>query len=92
MSIRRTRVIGGERYIKAHHDGKIEIEDIMSELKGELEKNKTRTETLKKEIAYIRTIRERKNELLKAATEDYKKEAFKNLVKSNFKKYVRKDN
>ena len=92
MPIRRTRMIGGERYIKAHHDGKIEIEDIMSELKGELEKNKKRRDTLKKEIAYIKTIRTRKNELLKAATEDYKKEAFKNLVKSNFKKYVRKDN
>ena len=48
MSIRRIRMIGGERYIKAHHAGKIEIEDIMSELKGELEKNKKRRETLKK--------------------------------------------
>ena len=48
MSIRRTRMIGGERYIKAHHAGKIEIEDIMSELKGELEKNKKRREILKK--------------------------------------------
>ena len=48
MSIRRTRMIGGERHIKAHHDGKIEIEDIMSELKGELEKNKKRREILKK--------------------------------------------
>ena len=73
MPIRRTRMIGGERYIKAHHAGKIEIEDIMAELKGELEKNKNRRETLKKEIAFIKTIRERKNELLKAATEDYKK-------------------
>ena len=41
MPIRRTRIIGGERFIKAHHAGKIEIEDIMSELKGELEKNKS---------------------------------------------------
>ena len=72
MPIRRTRMIGGERYIKAHHAGKIEIEDIMAELKGELEKNKERRDTLKKEIAYIRTIRTRKNELLKAATEDFK--------------------
>ena len=78
-------MIGGERYIKAHHAGKIEIEDIMSELKGKLEKNKKRRETLKKEIAYIKTIRTRKNELLKAATEDFKKEAFKNLVKRNLK-------
>ena len=73
MPIRRTRMIGGERFIKAHHAGRIEIEDIMSELKGELEKNKKRREILKKEIAYIKTIRTRKNELLKAATEDFKK-------------------
>ena len=72
MTIRRTRMIGVERYIKAHHVGKIEIEDIMSELKGELEKNKKRRETLKEEIAYIKTIRTRKDELLKAATEDFK--------------------
>ena len=72
MTIRRTRMIGGERYIKATHAGKIEIEDIMSEVKGELEKNKKRREILKKEIAYIKTIRTRKNELLKAATEAYK--------------------
>ena len=79
MPIRRTRMIGGEIYSKAHHSGKIEIEDIMSELKGELEKNKKRRETLKEEIAYIKTIRTIKNELLKAATEDF------NLVKRNFK-------
>ena len=41
MTIRRTRIIGGERFIKAHHAGKIEIEDIMAESKGELEKIKT---------------------------------------------------
>ena len=79
MPIRRTRMIGGERYIKAHHAGKIEIEDIMSELKGELEKNKKRREALKEEIACIKTIRTRKNELLKEATEAYKKIFFQNI-------------
>ena len=38
MTIRRTRMIGGERYIKDHHDGNAKIKEIMEELKIELEK------------------------------------------------------
>ena len=91
MSIRRTRMFGGEGYIKKHHDDIEKIKEIVEELKSELEKNKNRREQLKKDVAYVKTIRTRKNELLKASTEDFKKEGFKNLVKSNFKKYVRKD-
>ena len=32
MPIRRTRMIGGERYTKTHHDGNAEIKEIMDEL------------------------------------------------------------
>ena len=46
---------------------------------------KKRKEKVKEGIKEVKTIRTIKNELLKAATEDFKKEAFKNLVKSNFK-------
>ena len=66
-------MIGGERYIKDHHDGNAKIKEIMEQLKIELEKNRTRREELKKEVAYIKSIRTRKNELLKAATDDFKK-------------------
>ena len=38
MTIRRTRMIGGERYIKTHHGDNAKIKEIMEELKIELEK------------------------------------------------------
>ena len=72
MSIRRTRMFGGERYIKKHHDDIEKIKEIMEELKIELEKNKNRREQLNKDVAYVTTTRTRTNELLKVATEAYK--------------------
>ena len=48
MPIRRIRMIGGERYIKRHHDNNDEIKEIMKELKKELDKNRQRRERIKK--------------------------------------------
>ena len=48
MPIRRTRMIGCERYIKKYHDNINEIKEIMEELKFELGKNKIRRERLKR--------------------------------------------
>ena len=72
MPIRRTRMIGGERYIVSHRGTNEEIKEIMGDLKFELEKNKIKREELKKAIKYVKTIREKKNKLLKEATEVYK--------------------
>ena len=45
MSIGRTRMIGGERYIKKNHDNINEIKEIMNELKKELKyKNKRKNQ------------------------------------------------
>ena len=49
----------------------------MEELKSESEKNKNRREQLKKNVAYVKTIRTRKNELVKEATEAYKNKKIK---------------
>ena len=54
MPIRRTRMIGGERYIKAHHDNNDEIKEIMNELKKELDKNRQRRERIRKTMKKIK--------------------------------------
>ena len=71
MPIRRTRMIGGERYIKAHHDNNDEIKEIMNKLKKELIRNTKRREKITKAIKKIKDIREEKNTLLRQATIRY---------------------
>ena len=71
MPIRRTRMIGGERNIKRHHDNNDEIKEIMNELKKELDKNRQRRERIRKAMKKIKDIREEKNTLLRQATIRY---------------------
>ena len=71
MPIRRTRMIGGERFIKRHHDNNDEIKEIMKELKKELDKNRQRRERIRKTMKKIKDIREEKNTLLRQATIRY---------------------
>ena len=73
MPIRRTRVIGGERYIVKHHGHISGINDIMKKLTKLQEKVKKRKERVKEGIKEVKTIRERKNRLLKQASDMYKK-------------------
>ena len=74
MPIRRTRMIGGERYIKKHHGHITGISDIRKKLakiekKSEEKKRKSKKEGRKE----VKGIRQGKNKLLKQATELYKK-------------------
>ena len=59
-------MIGGEIYIKAHHAGKTKIWEIMSELKGELEKNKNRRETLKRNSIH-KKYKDKKERIIKSS-------------------------
>ena len=66
MSFRRTRIIGGERYIKTHHGNNDKIKEIMEELKIELEKNKNRRETLKRNSIH-KKYKDKKERIIKSS-------------------------
>ena len=70
MPLKRTRMIGGERYIKKHHGHITLIRDIRKKLAKLEKKVKKRKEKVKEGIKEVKTT---KNKLLKQTTELYKK-------------------
>ena len=73
MPVRRTRMIGGERYVAKHHGNISGINDIRKKLAKLEKKVKKRKEKVKEGIREVKVIRQQKNKLLKQATELYKK-------------------
>ena len=72
MSIRRTRMIGGERFIEKHHRRHKNILTIMEKVQKDQQLVNLSVLMLKTERNKLKRRKEEKNKLLREATEVYK--------------------
>ena len=72
MPIRRTRMIGGERFIEKHHRKHENILRIMEKIQEDQKLVNLSVMMLKADRDKLKRIKEEKNKLLREATEAYK--------------------
>ena len=72
MPIRRTRMIGGERFIEKHHRQHENILRIMEKIQEDQKLVNLSVMMLKADRNKLKRIKEEKNKLLREATEAYK--------------------